>query len=96
MWCLKQLGGTAQFERAANRSRYAKRVADCIDALNILWQEFPNPEARPYGEKSLLAEISLPFAGREGIERVIDKIKTRRWTKYDLDLIKNSHTALPS
>jgi hypothetical protein len=81
--CLAKLGGDEQIQLATKRSCYARRVVDCMEALDQLRREFPDPSRRPYGEKSLLAEIELPFAGYEGIERVLAKIKARSWTEYD-------------
>lgn len=95
--CLRQHGGDDQLAIAARRSRYAKRVAECMDALDQLRREFPDPNRRPYGEKSLVAEIELPFMGYEGIERVIAKVKARAWTEYDLAKIdgKSELESLP-
>jgi hypothetical protein len=82
--CLTRLGGREQVEIAAKRSRYARRVLECFDALDQLQAEFPDPSRRPFGEKSLRAEIALPFMGYAGIEGVLKKIKNRKWTAYDL------------
>ena len=82
--CLTRLGGREQVDIAAKRSRYARRVLECLDALDQLQAEFPDPSRRPYGEKSLRAEIALPFMGYDGIERVLKKIKNRKWTAHDL------------
>ena len=82
--CLKRLGGNDQVRLAAKRSRYARRVVDCMDALDQLRSEFPDPSRRPYGEKALVAEIDLPFLGYQGIERVLAKIHDRKWTAYDI------------
>ena len=86
--CLRRFGGAEEVERAARRSMFARRVVDCMGALDQLRTEFPDPDRRPYGEKSLMAEIALPFWGYQGIERVIDKIATRKWTSYDLARIE--------
>jgi hypothetical protein len=82
--CLTRFGGSEQAELAAKRSRYARRVLDCISALDQLHAEFPDPARRPYGEKALRAEIALPFMGYEGFERVLKKIRNRNWTQYDI------------
>jgi len=66
------------------RSAFAERVLECMEALDALCREFPDPDRRPYGEKALQMEIELPFGGYQGIERVIEKIKTKRWTEYDI------------
>src|SRR4051812_22719872 len=41
--CLIRLGSRQQAELAAKRSRYAQRVLECIDALDQLEAEFPDP-----------------------------------------------------
>lgn len=82
--CLRRFGGDEQVQLAAKRSRYARRVLACIEALDQLREEFPDPSRRPYGEKSLMAEIAFPYMGYEGIERVIAKIRTRSWNDYDI------------
>ncbi len=82
--CLRRFGGGDQVDAATKRSRYARHVARCIQALDQLRAEFPNAARRPYGEKALLAEIEMPFMGYEGIERVVKKIAARKWTAYDL------------
>jgi hypothetical protein len=63
------------------------RVVECMDALDQLRREFPDPERRPAGEKSLQMEIELPFMGYQGIERVLKKIRDRSWTEFDLKKI---------
>jgi hypothetical protein len=81
--CLGRLGGDEQVKLAAKRSRYARRVIECIEAMDALRAAFPDPARRPYGEKALLAEIELPFMGYDGIERVLAKITSQNWTEYD-------------
>jgi hypothetical protein len=81
--CLLRFGGDDQVRIATKRSKYAKRVVECMDALDQLRCEFPDPSRRPYGEKALLAEIELPFLGYNGIERVLRKIRARNWTAHD-------------
>jgi hypothetical protein len=93
--CLEQLGGREQLERAASRSKHAKRWLECYDALNALVTEFPDPNRRPYGEVSLTAEMKMPFFGFDGIERVITKVKEKAWTSYDLGRI-NSEAEVPA
>jgi len=85
--CLDRFGGRTQVDLAAKRSRYAMRVVECMDALDQLRREFPDPERRPAGEKSLQMEIELPFMGYQGIERVLKKIRDRSWTEFDLKKI---------
>jgi hypothetical protein len=70
-------------ERASRRSRYVKRAAECIEALDQLRAEYPDESRRPFGEKALLAELAFPFFGYSGIERVIAKIHARKWTAHD-------------
>jgi hypothetical protein len=82
--CLRRLGGDEQVKIAGKRSRYAKHAAKCIEALDLLRSEFPDPTSRPYGERALLAEIESPFMGYDGIERVLRKIRGRKWTPYEL------------
>lgn len=87
LWCLRRFGGEIEIKRAC-RSKYARRVVECMGALDQLLTEFPNPERRPYGEQSLLSEIAHPFNGFEGIQRILSKIQERRWTKHDLARIE--------
>jgi hypothetical protein len=61
--CLRGFGGDEQLKAASHRSRYAEHVMQCIDALDQLRAEFPDPARRPYGEKALMAEIDNPFYG---------------------------------
>ncbi len=81
--CLRRLGGEEQVQLAAKRSKYGKRVLECIDALDKLRKDFPDADRRPYGEKALLAEIQNPLFGYEGIERVLVKLQSSNWTAYD-------------
>ena len=81
--CLKRLGGEEQLAIAIKRSKKANHVVRCINALEKLCRDFPDPARRPYGEKALQAEIELPYMGYEGIERVLQKIEVERWTEYD-------------
>lgn len=81
--CLRRWGGDEQLTLATRRSRYLRRVSECVEALDELVREFPDPARRPYGEKSLRSEIEFPYFGYESIERIIDKIKRKRWTEYD-------------
>lgn len=82
--CLRRYGGDEQVKIAAKRSRYAKHVSRCIEALDLLRAEFPDPSTRPYGEKALLSEIESPFMGYQGIERILTKIRGRKWTDYEI------------
>jgi len=84
--CLHELGGKEQIDRATERSHYAAVVWNCIEALDQLRAEFPDPSRRPYGEKTLLKTIECPIL--EDPERIIRKIKTRSWTDYDLARIE--------
>jgi hypothetical protein len=82
------LGGEEQVQLAAKRSGNARHVLRCIDALDELRGAFPNPARRPYGEKALLAEIGNPGMGYTEIDKVLRKLKTKKWTAYDLARIE--------
>jgi hypothetical protein len=86
--CLCYFGGEEQIQIAVKRSRYAKRVVECLEALDQLRREFPDPSRRPFGEKSLLMEIEAPFMENHSIERIISKIKEGKWTTYDIARIE--------
>jgi hypothetical protein len=87
--CLLKYGGKQELEAAAKRSKYARRVATCMAAFSQLCEEFPNPDRRPHGGPTLLGEISDPVVGlRTGTDRIINKIKKRKWTEYDLARIE--------
>jgi len=88
MWCFRERAADGEVARVRARSRYVDRVLLCIDALELLQREFPDPAKRPYGETSLLAEMEQPFFGYEGIERVLAKIFSRSWTEFDLARIE--------
>jgi len=86
--CLLKFGGEEQLERATSRSRYVRRVWECMVALEQLRAEFPDPARRPYGDKTLLRGIESPLMGGSDVERVTDKIRRRNWTEYDLARIE--------
>ncbi len=87
--CLLKYGGKNELEAAAKRSKYARRVTTCVEALNQLCDEFPDPARRPYGGPTLLEEISQPSIGmRTDADRIIEKIKARKWNEYDLARIE--------
>lgn len=86
--CLRRLGGEEQVQLAAKRSGNAQHVLRCIDALDELRSAFPDPSRRPYGEKALLAEIENPGMGYGQIEKVLRKLRMKKWTAYDLARIE--------
>jgi hypothetical protein len=86
--CLRRLGGEEQVQLAAKRSGNARHVLRCIDALDELRSAFPDPSRRPYGEKALLAEIENPGMGYRQIDKVLRKLRTKKWTAYDLARIE--------
>ena len=84
--CLRKFGGQEQLERAISRSGYAAVVWECMEALDQLLAEFPDPTRRPYGEKTLRDTIKCPIL--QNPDRIISKIKSRSWTEYDLARIE--------
>jgi hypothetical protein len=83
--CLLKYGGKQELEAAAKHSKYAQKVVKLMAALNQLCEEFPDPERRPYGGKTLLTAISDPVvAVRTDADTIMSKIKKRRWTERDL------------
>jgi hypothetical protein len=87
--CLYKFGGQEQIDLATKRSGYAAEVWNCIQALDQLRAEFPDPSRRPYGEKTLLNAIErLDPSHPENTERILRKIRVRAWTEYDLARIE--------
>jgi hypothetical protein len=86
--CLEIFSGVEEVERAAKRSKYAMRWLECVRALKKLKDEFPDPEHRPYGTKSLTMEIKRPCWGFQDIERILMKVATNKWTYVDLIAIE--------
>src|ERR1017187_2169925 len=86
--CLRRLGGGEKGQLAAGGSGDAWGVVRCIDALDELRSAFPDPSRRPYGEKALLAEIENPGMGYSQIDKVLRKLRTKKWTAYDLARIE--------
>jgi hypothetical protein len=84
--CLNKLGGKEQIERAIQGSNYAAGVWNCIQALDQLVSEFPDPNRRPYGEKTLKQVIEGIYS--ENTERILHKIREKDWTEYDLARIE--------
>ena len=89
IWCLRRLGGRSEVERASRRSKHIRRVAKCMDALDALRSEFPDPSRRPFGEKALIALIACPFGAEYEIDRIITKILSRKWTAQDSETLES-------
>jgi hypothetical protein len=86
--CLYKLGGQEQIDLAM-LSAYAAEVWNCIQALDQLRAEFPDPSRRPYGEKTLINAIEgIDITHPENTERILHKIRVRGWTEYDLARIE--------
>jgi hypothetical protein len=86
--CLRKYGGDDQYQIFIEKSQYASLEAAASEALDQLIKEFPDENRRPYGEKTLRDVLECPIGSRGDPWRIIDKIKNRTWTEYDLAKIE--------
>jgi hypothetical protein len=86
--CLKKFGGDAEYERFIKGSDYAALEVAATEALEQLRKEFPDENLRPYGEKTLIEALDCPIGMSRSPWQIIEKIKNRAWTQYDLARIE--------
>jgi DNA polymerase III epsilon subunit-like protein len=85
--CLRKYGGEDQFQIFIEKSQYAALEVAASEALDQLIKEFPDENRRPFGEKTLRDALECPIGSSGDPWRIIDKIKNRTWTEYDLSKI---------
>jgi len=83
--CLEQLGGPDQLAAAAEENYRINTAAESVKALDMLRTLFPDPKRRPYGEETLINALTI---GSTDPDRIIEKIRKKAWTEYDLARIE--------
>ena len=85
--CVLRLGGQQQLDRAVQESERAADVWRYMQVLDQLRSDFPDSTHRPWGEEMLLNALAWESLGPRG-ERIVPKIKERRWNARDIATIE--------